>query len=46
MRGAPGFAKLMGVVTDDKGRHLKGYLIEFPRARWDTIPLAAHPSVS
>lgn len=46
MKGASGFAKLVGVVTDDEGIYLKGYLIEFPRARWNLIQLAGNPSVS
>lgn len=46
MKGAPGFAKLIGVVTDHDGKHLKSYLIEFPKARWNIIQLAGNPSIS
>lgn len=45
MDGTPGFAKFVGVVTDDKGKYLKSYLLEFPRARWNLIQLAATPSM-
>ncbi|KAL9046285.1 MAG: hypothetical protein Q9214_000840, partial [Letrouitia sp. 1 TL-2023] len=31
MNGAPGFSKLVGVVTDDSRRYLKSYLVELPR---------------
>ena len=34
MRDLVGFAKLVGVVVDSAGRHLKSYLIEPPRAQW------------
>ena len=33
MRGTPGFAKLVSVVTDKHTTHAKSCLIEFPRAR-------------
>ena len=33
MKGKPGFAKLVGVVTDMHITHVKSFLIEFPRAR-------------
>lgn len=45
MNGAPGFAKLVGVVTDNSGKHLKSYLVEFPKARWNILQIAGHPSV-
>ena len=45
MRGAPGFSKLIGIVTDDSGKHLKSYLIGFPRARWNILQLAEQPSI-
>jgi hypothetical protein len=34
MNGVCGFAKLVGIVVDTTGKHLKSYLIELPRARW------------
>ena len=34
LKGVPGFAKLVGIVVDVSQRHLKSYLIEFPRALW------------
>ena len=34
MRGTPGFAKLIGVVTDNYITQAKSLLIEFPRARY------------
>lgn len=34
MGGRFGFARLVGIVVDDTGKHLKSYLIEFPQARW------------
>ena len=33
MKGKPGFAKLVGVVTDKHNTQAKSFLIEFPRAR-------------
>ena len=45
MEGVSGFAKLIGVVTDNGGKHLKSYLIEFPKARWNILQLAAKPSI-
>ena len=33
MKGKPGFAKLVGVVTDNYNTQAKSFLIEFPRAR-------------
>ena len=45
MDGVPGFAKLIGVVTDNGGKHLKSYLIEFPKARWNILQLAQRPSI-
>lgn len=44
MKGASGFARLVGVVTDDEGKDLKSYLIEFLKARYNILQLAAHPS--
>lgn len=46
MKGASGFARLVGVVTDDEGKDLKSYLIEFPRARYNILHLAADTSIS
>lgn len=37
MDGIPGFAKLVGIVVDQSGKHLKSYLIEFPHTKWDFI---------
>ena len=34
LKGVRGFAKLVGIVVDASGRHLKSYLIEFPMAHW------------
>ncbi|KAI4195136.1 MAG: hypothetical protein LQ346_003516 [Caloplaca aetnensis] len=45
MDGAPGSTRLVGVVVDDEGKYLKSYLLEFPRARWHLIQLAATPSM-
>ncbi|KAL8928215.1 MAG: hypothetical protein Q9208_001925 [Pyrenodesmia sp. 3 TL-2023] len=45
MDGAAGFIKFIGVVTDDEGKYLKGYLLEFQRARWNLMQLAATPSI-
>ena len=45
MAGSPGFAKLIGIVTDDSRRHLKSYLIELPKARRNILQMAADPSV-
>lgn len=33
MKGTPGFAKLVGIVTDKHTTQAKSFLIEFPRAR-------------
>ncbi len=33
MKGTPGFAKLVGIVTDKHTTQVKSFLIEFPRAR-------------
>ena len=33
MKEAPGFAKLVGIVTDNSRKRLQGYMIELPRAR-------------
>ena len=46
MKGTLGFAKLVGIVTDDEGIYLKSYLVEFPRARWNILQLAKNPQVS
>lgn len=45
MKGASGFARLVGVVTDDEGKDLKSYLIEFPKARYNILQLAGDPSI-
>ena len=45
MDGALGFTKLVGVVTDDEGKYLKSYLLEFPKARWNLFHLAGTPSI-
>ena len=37
MNGIPGFAKLAGIVVDITGKHLKSYLVEFPKTRWNII---------
>ena len=46
MKGAPGFAKLVGIVTDNSRRRLRGYMIELPRARQRIDRIALDPSVS
>ena len=46
MNGSPGFARLIGIVTDNSRRHLKSYLIELPKARWNMLRMAENPSVS
>ena len=46
MKGASGFAKLVGVVTDDEGTELKSYLIEFPKARYNIMQLVGDSSIS
>ena len=46
MNGRPGFAKLIGIVTDNSRRYLKSYLIKLPKARWNILQMAADPSVS
>lgn len=46
MSGSPGFAKLIGIVTDNSRKYLKSYLVEFPKARWNMIRMAGDPSVS
>ncbi|KAL8993481.1 MAG: hypothetical protein Q9169_006313 [Polycauliona sp. 2 TL-2023] len=46
MDGAPGFTKFIGVVTDDGGIYLKGYLLDFPEARWNLIQMAGTPSIA
>ena len=45
MAGSPGFAKLIGIVTDNSRRYLKSYLIELPKARRNILQMAADPSV-
>ena len=46
MNGSPGFAKLIGIVTDNSRKYLKSYLIELPKARWHMVRMAENPSVS
>lgn len=46
MKGASGFAKLVGIVTDDEGTELKSYLIDFPKARYNIMQLAGDFSIS
>ena len=46
MKGASGFAKLVGIVTDDEGTELKSYLIDFPKARYNIMQLAEDSSIS
>ena len=46
MNGAPGFTKLIDIITDDSRKYLKSYLIELPRARWSLVQIAANPSIS
>ena len=45
MNGTPGFAKLVGIVTDKSGKHLKSYLIEFPKSRWNVAQMVGNPNV-
>ncbi len=42
MREFAGYAKLVGVVVDRAGRHLKSYLIEPPRAQWKLDQVAGN----
>ena len=44
--GSPGFAKLIGIVTDNSRKYLKSYLIELPKAHWNMRRMAGGPSVS
>jgi hypothetical protein len=37
MEGISVFAKLVGIVVDVSGKHLKSYLIKFPRTKWKLI---------
>ena len=46
MKGVSGFAKLVGIVVDTTGKHLKSYLIEFPRARWKVEEVAQKSSIT
>lgn len=46
MKGTPGLARLVGIVTDTSRKTLQSYLIEFPRARWRLDRIARDPSVS
>ena len=46
MKGAPGFARLVGIVTDNSRKRLQGYMIELPRARQRIARIALDPSVS
>ena len=46
MKGSSGFAKLVGIVTDDSGRHIKSYLIEPPQACRNLVRMAGDTSVS
>jgi hypothetical protein len=45
MNGVCGFAKLVGIVVDTTGKHLKSYLIEFPRARWSVEQVTQDQSI-
>lgn len=45
MNGVSRFAKLVGIVISSTGKHLKSYLIEFPRARWSLEQVAQIPSI-
>ncbi|KAL9611658.1 MAG: hypothetical protein Q9167_003726, partial [Letrouitia subvulpina] len=46
MNGTPGFARLVGIVTNTNRKNLQGYLIDFPRAQWRIDRIALDPSVS
>jgi len=46
MNGASGLAKLVGIVVDSTGNHLKSYLIEFPRARWKLQEVIQNQSIT
>ena len=46
MKGTPGFARLVGVVTDDDHRYLKGYLVEATLTRFSLRRIANNPYVS
>lgn len=45
MKGASGFARLVGVVTDDESTYLKSYLIEYPKARFNILHSAEDLSI-
>jgi serine/threonine protein kinase len=45
MKGLFGFAKLVGVVVDNSGKHLKSYLLEFPKARWSLMQAVKNQSI-
>ena len=46
MTGVSECAKLVGIVVDTTGKHLKSYLIEFPRARWRIEQVFQYRSIS
>ena len=46
MNGSPGFAKLIGIVTDNSRKYLNSYLIELPKARWNMLQMAENSFVS
>ena len=45
MDNTPGFAKLVGIVTDDSQKHLKSYLLEVPGVCYSLLQAAAFPGI-
>lgn len=37
LRGVPGFVAFVGIVVDRSGKHLKSYLVKFPRRKWSIL---------
>ena len=46
MNGISGFTRLVGVVTDKTGKHLKSYLLKFPKVQRSLILVAQDQSSS
>ncbi len=46
MDGAPGLARLVGIVVDISRKYLKSYLIEFPKASWRIDKLTQDTSIT
>lgn len=37
LKGVAGFVTFMGIVVDRSGKHLKSYLVKFPRTKWSIL---------